>query len=142
MSSAARSHIGVPVAVTGSGVVSPIGNDLAAFDEALFAGRSAVRALTLDLPGLDLPAVPVAMAQLDAAAVVAPSRVPLDRGTAMALVAADHAAADAGLGPAAFDPERLGIFWGSGMAGASTFETTCRSLFADHRRMRPTSVVT
>ncbi|HSC62872.1 MAG TPA: beta-ketoacyl-[acyl-carrier-protein] synthase family protein [Caldimonas sp.] len=142
MSSAARSRIGAPIAVTGSGVVSPIGNDLAAFDAALFAGRSAVRAHALDLPGLDVPAVPVAATQFDAAAVVAPSRVPLDRGTAMALFAADQAAANAGLVPAAFDAERLGIFWGSGMAGAATFETTCRSLFADHRRMRPSSVVT
>jgi len=142
MSSAARSRVGAPVAVTGSGVVSPIGNDLAAFDDALFAGRSAVQAHALDLPGLDVPPVPVAMAKFDAAAVIAPSRVPLDRGTAMALVAADDAAGEAGLVAGSFDGERLGIFWGSGMAGASTFETTCRSLYAERRRMRPTSVVT
>ena len=89
MSSAARSHVGTPVAVTGAGVVSPIGNDLAAFDEALFAGRSAVRARALDLPGIELPPVPVAAAEFDAAAVIAPSRVPLDRGTAMAIASAD-----------------------------------------------------
>ena len=35
MSSAARARAGVRVAVTGAGVVSPIGNDLVAFDEAL-----------------------------------------------------------------------------------------------------------
>ena len=44
--------------------------------------------------------------------------------------------------PAASIRERLGIFWGSGMAGAATFETTCRTVFAERRRMRPTSVVT
>jgi len=142
MSSAASSRVGAPVTVTGVGVVSPIGNDLAAFDDALFAGRSAVRARTLDVPGVELPAVPVATAELDAAAVIAPSRVPLDRGTAMALVAADNAAAHAGLVAGSFDAERLGVFWGSGMAGATTFETTCRALYAEHRRMRPTSVVT
>ena len=54
MSSAARSRAGAPVAVTGAGVVSPLGNDLAGFDEALFAGRSAVRAHALDLPGIDV----------------------------------------------------------------------------------------
>lgn len=142
MSSAARSPAGARVAVTGAGVVSPIGNDLAAFDEALFAGRSAVRAHALDLPGIDLPPVPVATAAFDTAAVIAPSRVPLDRGTAMALAAADGAARDAGLVAGSFDPERLGIFWGSGMAGAATFEMTCRTVYADRRRMRPTSVVT
>jgi len=142
MSSAARSRAGAALAVTGAGVVSPIGNDLAAFDGALFAGRSAVRAHALDLPGIELPAVPVAAAHFDAAAVIAPSRVPLDRGTAMALVAADDAASEAGLVAGSFDAERLGIFWGSGMAGATTFEITCRSLYAEQRRMRPTSVVT
>ena len=133
---------GASVAVTGTGVVSPIGNALAAFDAALFAGRSAVRARALDLPGIDLPPVPVASADFDSAAEVAPSRVPLDRATAMALAAARAAAHAARLEAGRFDPERLGIFWGSGMAGASTFEATCRTVYADRRRMRPTSVVT
>src|SRR6187455_1134243 len=125
MSSAARSRPGGPVAVTGVGVVSPLGNDLAAFDDALFAGRSAVRAHALDLPGIELPPVPVAAADFDAAAVIAPSHVPLDRGTAMALASADQAARDAKLAAGCFDADRLGIFWGSGMAGATTFELTC-----------------
>ena len=131
-----------PVAVTGGGVVSPIGNDLAAFAEALFAGRSALRAQALELPGIELPRVAVAPAAFDASRVVAPSRVPLDRGTAMALAAAGDAARAASLVAGSFDNERLGIFWGSGMAGAATFEATCRTVYADRRRMRPTSVVT
>ena len=133
---------GAPVALTGAGVVSAIGNTLAAFDAALFAGRSAIRAQALDLPGIELPPVPVASADFDAAAEEAPSRVPLDRATAMALAAARDAARAAALAPGGFDPERLGIFWGSGMAGAATFEATCRTVYADRRRMRPTSVVT
>jgi 3-oxoacyl-[acyl-carrier-protein] synthase II len=133
---------GAPVAVSGAGVVSPLGNTLATFDAALFAGRSAVRAQPLDLPGIELPPVPVAPAEFDAATEVAPSRVPLDRATAMALAAARSAAAAAGLVVGAFDRDRLGIFWGSGMAGAATFEATCRTVYADRRRMRPTSVVT
>jgi len=142
MSSAARSRVGAPVAVTGAGVVSPLGNDLAAFDEALFAGRSAVRAHALDLPGIDAAAVPIAVADFDAGGEIAPSRVPLDRGTAMALATADAAARDANLAAGRFDAERLGVFWGSGMAGATTFELPCRTVYADRRRMRPTSVVT
>ena len=133
---------GAGVAVTGAGVVSPIGNSLAAFGDALLAGRSAVHAQALDLPGIELPPVPVASADFDAAAVEAPSRVPLDRATAMALAAARDAARAARLAPGGFDPERLGIFWGSGMTGAATFEATCRTVFAERRRMRPTSVIT
>jgi len=60
----------------------------------------------------------------------------------MALVAADRAAHEAGLVAGSVERDRLGVFWGSGMAGATTFETTCRSLYAERRRMRPTSVVT
>jgi 3-oxoacyl-[acyl-carrier-protein] synthase II len=130
------------VAVTGTGVVGPLGNDIDGFDAALRAGRSAIRAMPLDLPGIDLPPVAVAPANFDASTVVAPSRVPLDRGTAMALRAAADAARAAGLVAGAFDPERLGVFWGSGLAGAATFEATCRTVYADRRRMRPTSVVT
>ena len=133
---------GEPIAVSGWGVVSPIGSDLAAFDSALFAGRSAVRAQALDLPGIELPPVAVAAASFDAATRTAPSKLPLDRGTAMALSAAADAVRVAGLDIGAVDSERLGIFWGSGMAGAATFEATCRTVFADRRRMRPTSVLT
>ncbi|MGZ5275961.1 MAG: beta-ketoacyl-[acyl-carrier-protein] synthase family protein [Caldimonas sp.] len=133
---------GGSVAVTGTGVVSPLGNTLPAFDAALFAGRSAIRSRSLDLPGIELPPVPVAPADFDAAAEIAPSRVPLDRATAMALAAARGAARAARLEPGGFDAERLGIFWGSGMGGAATFEATCRTVYADRRRMRPTSVVT
>jgi len=140
MSSASRRA--APVAVTGSGVVSPIGIGTAAFADAVFAGRSAVRARTVDLIGLYVPLVPVAAADFDAPAVQSPSRIPLDRATAMALAAADEAARAAGLGDGSVAGERLGIYWGSGMAGASTFETTLKTVYVDHRRMRPTSVVT
>ena len=142
MSSTASGGPAATVVVTGSGVVSPIGVGVGAFAEALFAGRSAVRAHAVELPGLDVPLVPLAAAEFDAASVAAPSRLPLDRATAMALVAADEAARGAGLADGSVDGERLGVFWGSGMAGASTFETTCRTVYADRRRMRPTSVVT
>jgi len=145
MSRAPEPRAGAPVVVSGSGVVSPTGVGLAAFEEALFAGRSAVRAHAVDLPGLEVPIVPIAAvagAAFDAASVGAPSRLPLDRATAMALAAAEEAARQAALAIDDVDGERLGIFWGSGMAGANTFEQTCRTVYADQRRMRPTSVIT
>ena len=140
----ARASAAAPVAVTGTGVVSPIGRSLESFDAALFAGRSALRAHAIELPGIALPPVPIAAcADFDAGSEIAPSRLPLDRGSALALAAARDAMRAAGLDRAdAFDPERLGVYWGSGMAGAATFEATCRTVYADRRRMRPTSVVT
>ena len=130
------------VRITGCGVVSPLGNDLAAFDDALFAGRSAVRSHLLTLPGIDPVRIPIARAAFDDAAVRAPSRLPLDRGTAMALAAAADAAHAARLEPGSFDAERAGVFWGSGMAGAATFDATCQSVYGEARRMRPTTVIT
>ena len=128
--------------ITAYGVRSPMGNDEAAFDAALFAGRSAVRADELVLPGIAPTLVPLARCEFDFAAVASPSKLPLDRGTAMALASVRDARAMAGLSDPPANPERLGLFWGSGMGGAATFDATCRTVYAEHRRIRPTTVVT
>jgi 3-oxoacyl-[acyl-carrier-protein] synthase II len=131
------------VCITGMGVVSPLGRGIAAFDEALFAGRSALHAGALQLPGQEATRVPLARcAYFNDTAVRAPSRLPLDRGSALALTAAEDAVAAAGLGTDSVDAERLGIYWGSGMGGAASFDAICRGLYAEQRRIRPTSVVT
>ena len=130
------------ICITGYGVTSPLGNDIAAFDAGLFGGQSAVRGEALDIPGSDGLRVPLARCDFDASAIRAPSRLPLDRGSAMALAAAEWAWAASGLQDHAIDAERFGIYWGSGMGGAATFEATCRGLFAEGKRIRPTSIVT
>jgi 3-oxoacyl-[acyl-carrier-protein] synthase II len=132
-----------PVRVTGMGLVTPLGRTPAAFDDALFGGRSAVRALDLVLAGLDPMQLAVAACgDFDHTDVRSSSRLPLDRGTAMALTAALDAVAQAGLDLAALDADRLGVFWGSGMAGAATFDATTHALYAEQRRIRPTAVLT
>jgi 3-oxoacyl-[acyl-carrier-protein] synthase II len=127
--------------VTGYGLVSPLGQELAAFDEALFAGRSALSAYTLSLPGFPDQLVPIGRCDFNESAVESATRVPLDRGSAMALVAGRNAAALAGLVAGSYDPLRIGIYWGSGMGGAATLDHTLRSIWLDQRRIRPTSVV-
>ncbi|MBY0411085.1 MAG: beta-ketoacyl-[acyl-carrier-protein] synthase family protein [Burkholderiaceae bacterium] len=127
------------IRITGYSAITPLGQSLAEFDAHLFNGQSAVRAHPLTLPGLAPMLLPVARCALDEGALHAPSRLPMDRGTAMALTAADAAAASAAL---VVEPERLGIFWGSGMGGASNFEMTCQTLYGAQRRMRPTTVPT
>ena len=130
------SPAGAPVFVTGLGFVTPLGRTVDAFDDALFNARSAVRARTLCIEGLDPMELAVAACEFDAADVRSNSRLPLDRGTAMALAAAHDAAAEAGLDAGSVDPTRLGIFWGSGLAGAGTFDDTTQALYAEQRRMR------
>ena len=134
---------GSPSRSPAAGVVSPIGVGVRAFGDALFAGRSGGprprRRPARDRASRRFRSRPPTSTPPSG---VAPSRLPLDRATAMALVSADEAARRAGLVAGGVDRERLGIFWGSGMGGASTFEATCRTVYADRRRMRPTSVVT
>ncbi|RYF35214.1 MAG: beta-ketoacyl-[acyl-carrier-protein] synthase family protein [Comamonadaceae bacterium] len=139
MSSQARGAM--PVAVTGIGLVTPMGHTLAAFDDALFAGRSAVTALTLEVDGLEPIQLSVAACDFDDSEKSA-SRLPLDRGTAMALAAARSAWQHAGLHETPPDSERLGVYWGSGMGGAASFDATSQALYRDRRRVRPTAVLT
>lgn len=132
-----------PVLVTGVGVVSPLGCDLDAFDSSLFTGRSAVRAQALELPGMErIEFATAACGAFDAAAMSGESRLPLDRGTAMALSAARDAAAHAQLSAGGVDAFRFGVFWGSGIGGSGSFDAAAAGLYGERRRMRPTTVLT
>ncbi len=82
------------VAVTGMGVVSPIGLDVASFTDALLAGKSGVRAIR----SFDTATLPTRIAgEIDLAALCSPPRpAPFgDRKIAFALAAAEQAWADA-----------------------------------------------
>jgi 3-oxoacyl-[acyl-carrier-protein] synthase II len=129
------------IAVTGLGLITPLGTTLEAFDDALFNARSAVRSHTVALPRMEPFTMGVAACDFDDSE-RSRSRLPLDRGTAMAMAAARAAFSAAGLGAQAFDGDRLGVYWGSGMAGSASFDATARGLYADAQRVRPTTVLT
>jgi 3-oxoacyl-[acyl-carrier-protein] synthase II len=40
------------------------------------------------------------------------------------------------------DRDRLGVYWGSGMAGAASFEHYSHAMYVEKKRIRPTSVIT
>ena len=137
------------IAVAGMGFVTPLGHTLADFDEALFSGRSAIRAQKLKIGTLDEITLAIAACDFDDTNARSSSRLPLDRGTAMAIAAAKDAWAQSGIGEAngadtgfTLDGERLGVYWGSGMAGSATFDNTARSLYSESKRVRPTTVLT
>ncbi|CAN7779477.1 beta-ketoacyl-[acyl-carrier-protein] synthase family protein [Variovorax sp. LjRoot84] len=131
-----------PVAVTGIGFLTPLGRTVEAFDDALFEGRSAVRSEALVLKGIDPMLLAVAACDFDSANVRSTSRLPLDHGTAMALTVAQEAIAQAAIATGALDPDRLGVFWGSGIGGCASFDATAAMLYGEHRRLRPTTVLT
>jgi 3-oxoacyl-[acyl-carrier-protein] synthase II len=108
------------VVVTGLGLTSPVGGDVASTWEALLAGKSGVRHLTEEW-AQELPV------QIAATAAVEPTDVlervkarRLDRSAQFAMVAAMEAWADAGLVEGGVEPERLGVALASGIGGVTT----------------------
>jgi 3-oxoacyl-[acyl-carrier-protein] synthase II len=130
------------VAVTGLGVVSPIGNSIEELARNLAEGRSGVR--RLDPPLCDRLRSPIgAPTQFDAATLFDPARVrQLDRVTQLALAAAAQAVADARLDWSAERRERCGTFVGSGMGGAETTDAGYRTIYAEASdRVNPYTVL-
>ena len=106
--------------MTGLGVTSPVGGDVASTWEALVAGKSGVRHLTQDW-AQELPV------QIAGTAAVEPTDVlervkarRLDRSAQFAMVAAMEAWADSGLAEGGVEPERLGVALASGIGGVTT----------------------
>ncbi|HEX5129751.1 MAG TPA: beta-ketoacyl-[acyl-carrier-protein] synthase family protein [Usitatibacter sp.] len=130
------------VAVTGLGVVSPLGNDPEAFFQALVAGQSGVR--RLEGPGFERLSTRVgAPASFEGAGhFPAPRLRMLDRVSQFALVAAAQALAQSAGAVEALDPRRVGVFMGTGMGGSQTTDESYRSLYADgNDRLKPFSVL-
>src|SRR5690348_8757896 len=127
------------VVVTGMGVVSPIGQSVSEFFSALVERRSGVRCVPDELSG----GTPLAAAFADFDALAhwpAHQAAQLDRATQFAVVAARQALCDAAL----TDPEMVrstGVYWGTGLGGASSIEESYRMFFVGGGRVRPTSVV-
>ncbi|MEP7058586.1 MAG: beta-ketoacyl synthase N-terminal-like domain-containing protein, partial [Caldimonas sp.] len=148
------------VAVTGIGVVSPLGNTVAELYANAHAGRSAID--RVDAPFADRLVAPLAAtARFDGAAHFDPPKLRmLDRVGQFALVAARHALVEAGGAgrdaahaptapgePAAgaladLDRGRAGVFVGTGMGATQTSDDGYRTLYGDASdRIKPFTVL-
>jgi 3-oxoacyl-[acyl-carrier-protein] synthase II len=108
------------VVVTGLGVTSPVGGDVASTWEALLAGKSGVRHLTEDW-AQELPVQIAAVAAVEPTDVLERVRARrLDRSAQFAMVAAMEAWADSGLAEGGVESERLGVAMASGIGGVTT----------------------
>lgn len=126
---------GQRIGVIGAGLSSPLGDQL---DEAwtrLMNGDSAVRRMSFEgLP--DIAAAPVAT---DPSHVLGKlQQVGTERVSQMALGAARRAMSDAGI-EAGRDPERIGLYVGTGMGGAATMDLGYGALH-EGRRIHPLTV--
>jgi 3-oxoacyl-[acyl-carrier-protein] synthase II len=129
------------VVVTGMGVVTPVGVGVRDFFDSLVAARSGVRLVS---PALDPTSSGLVAATIEHD--VGPrsqDRVPsrVDRATQLALAAVRQAAADASLALSEEESFRAGVYWGTGLGGATSIEESYRKLYAGDGRVRPTAVV-
>ena len=130
------------VVITGFGIVSPLGNDPEAFFARLVEGGSGIR--KLDAPWAGALAVPYAGIVADDIESQFPNlkHERLDRATMFALLAARQATAAAGAGWRGETGEAAGIFWGTGMGGATSLEAAYRELLVEQAsRLKPSTIM-
>ena len=114
------------VAITGLGLVTPLGNDVAATWDALLAGHSGVAAIdSFDASGFAVW-IAAEVKGFDARAVIEDRKLLkfANRYHRFALAAAEEALRDAGVRPAPDTARRWGCVVGSGMMGVDYAELT------------------
>ncbi|HEX4329586.1 MAG TPA: beta-ketoacyl-[acyl-carrier-protein] synthase family protein [Burkholderiales bacterium] len=126
------------VVVTGMGIISPLGDDVEAFFDALLAGKSGVRVHDFSW-GTQL-AAPV-LSDVDAPFPKI-KRLSMDRTTQLALLAVRQACAQSAVDGTPGAGTDSGIYWGTAMGGAGALENAYRELFINHSpRLRPMTIV-
>ena len=130
------------VAVTGLGVVSPVGTGCQQFFDTLLAGKSGIRRLSAEFCD-QLSAKIGGEVDFDPARHFAKQKLSLlDRFSQFALVAAKQAIDDSGLVLDERLQERTGVFLGTGMGGAHTLEAGYEDLFLQKKdRLPPYTVL-
>ena len=126
------------VAVTGIGVVSPLGHTADEVFESACAGRSAIH--RLDIPSVNRLLTPLAATvQFSGADHFEPAKLRmLDRVSQFAGVAASRALADAGAEVLTSMRHRTGVFLGTGMGGINTIDDGYQTLYGDNsNRIKP-----
>jgi 3-oxoacyl-[acyl-carrier-protein] synthase II len=130
------------VAVTGIGLVSPLGHDATAVFEAARDGRSGIH--RLQIAGAHRLAAPLAATvQFDVSQHFEPLQARLlDRFSQFAVVAARRALADAGCDLSEAERERAGIFLGNGMGGTLSMDEGYQTLYGENSdRIKPTMIL-
>lgn len=117
------------VVITGMGVVSPVGNDLNTFWENIIAGKCGIDYITkFDTTDYKVK-IAAEVKDFDATLYMDKNEQrKLDLFSQYALASAVQAMQDSKLTD--IDPNRLGVYIGSGIGGIGTFFTECEKLFS------------
>jgi 3-oxoacyl-[acyl-carrier-protein] synthase II len=130
------------VAITGVGVVCPLGNNADKVHANAYGGHSGIR--LLDARFVDRLIAPIAATvQFDGADHFAPSKLRmLDRVSQFALFAAQQAVTAARIEARSDDKDRAGVFVGTGMGGTHTLDEGYQTLYGEHSdRIKPFTVL-
>lgn len=130
------------VVITGVGIISPLGNDVDTYWSRLVRGESGISVIdTFDTTGHKVKIAGLVRG-FDADARFGRREARrLDRFCQYALAAAEQAWNDASLSPEQLDPERLGVYVGSGIGGLQTLmEQDALLLERGPERISPTLV--
>lgn len=131
------------VAVTGLGVLSPIGNDPSTFFANLMAGKSGIKKMETDfVDSLDCKIAAYINDYEPLDHFVKNKAATMDRVTQFAVSASQQAINDAGLNLETEDLERFGVYLGTGMGGAASIEEGYVRLYKEQaRRLKPFTVL-
>lgn len=130
------------VAITGAGVVSPLGSNLPDFHRSLAQARSGIRRLPPEIAQGSAVQVGALVDWSPAPMFKEAEAANIDRVSQFALAAAAEALASSELDLASADRERIGVYWGTGMGGAHTLEASYKHVYgAREWRTRPLTVV-
>ena len=111
------------VVVTGLGALTPIGNTVEAYWQALAEGKSGAAPITRFDTTKFRTKFACELKNFDASQFFDKKEArKMDPFTHYAMVAADEAVRESGINDGTIDKERIGVIWGSGIGGITTFQ--------------------
>lgn len=130
------------VAVTGLGIVSPVGNDATTYFSNLMCAASGIDRLSLECADRLTTRI-AGQVDIDPSQHLSPDRLnTLDRVSQFALIAAAQAVSDSGIVLHQAPTDRIGVYVGTGAGGISTIEDGYIQLYKlNATRARPLTVV-
>ncbi len=126
------------VVVTGLGAVTPIGNDVNAFWQALVAGKSGAASITRYDAAKFKTRFACEVKDFTPEIYFAEKKEvrKMDRFCHLAIAASEEAIKDAALNKETLNLDRVGVIWGAGIGGLQTFEEEMESYFAGGKEPR------
>ena len=119
------------VVITGMGAVSPVGNNVETMWDSLVSGKSGIGIVTRYDPALTKAKVVAEVKDFDPTQYIEKRDVrKTDLYCQYAVAAAVQAVEDSGIKDN-IDPERFGVYVGSGVGGITTFYEQCENMFND-----------